>query len=158
MPSMSEIFSPASRTALVTASTCKESWLLCGSVPISSDSSTPTIQATFDRSRRFAMALTAPPAGAVASGAGHARVPEHVAARLALRQHQLLLAQAVPERLGLRRHRIRQRAIDLHGVLLEVRRAEPSRRPRAMSRQWKNFAQIDRPRELRHDATREEPS
>src|SRR5207302_11103142 len=62
-------------------------------------------------------------------------IPEHVAARLALRQHQLLLAQAVPEGLGLRRHRIRQRAIDLHGSLLGVRRAEPSRRSRTMSRQ-----------------------
>src|SRR6267143_3036895 len=56
MPSTSETLSPASRTALVTASTCRLSWLLWGSVPISSDSSTPTMQATFDRSRRLAMA------------------------------------------------------------------------------------------------------
>src|SRR5439155_1209859 len=54
----------------------------------------------------------------VATRAGDARIPEHVAAGAALRQHQLLLAQAVPVRLGLRRHRIRQRAIDLHGAPL----------------------------------------
>src|SRR5213594_675322 len=56
MPSTSETLSPASRTALVTASTCRLSWLLWGSVPISSDSSTPTMQATLERSRRLAMA------------------------------------------------------------------------------------------------------
>src|SRR4030095_8839180 len=50
--------------------------------------------------------------------------------RLALRQHQLLLAQAVPVGLGLGRHRIGQRAIDLHGcALLVVRRGEARRRP-----------------------------
>src|SRR6185503_6806888 len=49
-PSMSETRRPASRTALWTASTWSVSWLLPGSVPISSLSSTPTMQAAFDSS------------------------------------------------------------------------------------------------------------
>src|SRR5262249_62359805 len=43
-PSTSPILSPASRTALRTASTWRVSWLLLGSVPSSSLSSTPTMQ------------------------------------------------------------------------------------------------------------------
>ena len=43
-PSMSETFSPASRMALWVASRCRLSMLLPGSVPISSLSSTPTMQ------------------------------------------------------------------------------------------------------------------
>src|SRR4029453_8765337 len=50
MPSTSVILSPASLTALVIASRCNASWLLWGSVPISSLSSTPTIQTELDNS------------------------------------------------------------------------------------------------------------
>src|SRR5262249_50147198 len=52
MPSTSLILRPASRTALVIASRCTASWLLWGSVPISSLSSTPTMHTEFDSSRR----------------------------------------------------------------------------------------------------------
>src|SRR5262245_8913947 len=51
MPSTSVILSPASLTALVIASKCNANWLLWGSVPISSLSSTPTIQTELDSSR-----------------------------------------------------------------------------------------------------------
>src|SRR5215831_2109717 len=50
-PSTSVILRPASLTALVIASRCSASWLLWGSVPISSLSSTPTIQTELDSSR-----------------------------------------------------------------------------------------------------------
>src|SRR5712692_7184475 len=50
MPSTSEILSPASLTALVIASKCNANWLLWGSVPISSLSSTPTIHTELDSS------------------------------------------------------------------------------------------------------------
>src|SRR5262245_26278151 len=50
MPSTSVILSPASLTALVIASKCNANWLLWGSVPISSLSSTPTIQTELDSS------------------------------------------------------------------------------------------------------------
>src|SRR4029450_9878744 len=46
IPSTSDTLSPASRTALLIASTCRLSWLLPGSVPISSLSSPPTLQHT----------------------------------------------------------------------------------------------------------------
>src|SRR6266508_4154145 len=57
IPSMSDTWRPASRAALVIASTCRVSWLLPGSVPISSLSSTPTMQAELLSSRhgRYAM-------------------------------------------------------------------------------------------------------
>src|SRR5215813_2769947 len=51
MPSTSLILRPASRTALVIASRCNASWLLWGSVPISSLSSTPTMHTEFESSR-----------------------------------------------------------------------------------------------------------
>src|SRR5215510_7114405 len=50
IPSTSVILSPASRTALVIASRWRANWLLWGSVPISSLSSTPTIQTELDSS------------------------------------------------------------------------------------------------------------
>src|SRR5712691_5693462 len=50
MPSTSVILSPASLTALVIASRCNANWLLWGSVPISSLSSTPTIHTALDSS------------------------------------------------------------------------------------------------------------
>src|SRR5262245_1641653 len=50
MPSTSVILRPASLTALVIASRCNANWLLWGSVPISSLSSTPTIQTELDSS------------------------------------------------------------------------------------------------------------
>ena len=50
MPSLSETFRSASRTALVMASRCRLSWILSGGMPISSLWSTPTVQVTL-RSR-----------------------------------------------------------------------------------------------------------
>src|SRR5687768_15927460 len=49
-PSMSATRRPASRAALWMASMCRVSWLLCGRVPSSSLSSTPTMHAAFDSS------------------------------------------------------------------------------------------------------------
>ncbi len=46
-PSTSLIFKPASLTAFLTASRCRVSWLLWGSVPSSSLSSAPTMQTEF---------------------------------------------------------------------------------------------------------------
>jgi hypothetical protein len=65
MPSTSRTLSPASRTALVIASRCRVSWLLPGSIPISSLSSAPTIATLFLSSRiassfASAIALTSP--------------------------------------------------------------------------------------------------
>jgi hypothetical protein len=59
IPSMSETLIPASRAALVIASTCRVSWLLPGSVPISSLSSTPTMQTELLSSRIRARSLIA---------------------------------------------------------------------------------------------------